>query len=155
MKLFKNTSVKVSYTTHNTINRPVSTYNHTQQDKYEKSGIYNLKCHDCKKAYVWQTGGAFPVRLREHFWNYKFANNKSKFAEHLLDHSYSCGPMNTTMDILNLTSKVTMMNTLKMFHIYSETKRDNQINDRHTVKSNAIFNFIIRSNSDQDLPTPH
>jgi hypothetical protein len=35
--------------------------------------------------------------------------------------------MNTTMDILHLTSKATTMNTLEKYHIYNETSRDNQI----------------------------
>jgi hypothetical protein len=34
-KLFKNTSVKVTYTTRNTINRLLSAQYHTQKDKYE------------------------------------------------------------------------------------------------------------------------
>jgi hypothetical protein len=38
-KLLKNASVKVTYTTRNTINRLLSTQNHTQKDKYEKSGV--------------------------------------------------------------------------------------------------------------------
>jgi hypothetical protein len=84
---------------------------------------------------------SFSVRFREHFRDYKYANSKSKFAEHLLDHHHSFGPKNTTMDLLNLTSKGAMMNTLERLHIYNETNRDNQINDRHTVKPNAIFDL--------------
>jgi hypothetical protein len=154
-KLLKNTSVKGSYTTRNTINRLLSTHNHIQQDKYEKSGIYKLTCPDCKKAYIGQTGRPFSVRFREHFHNYKYANNKSKFTEHLLDHHHSFGPMHTTMDVLHLASKGTMMNTLERFHIYNETKTDNQIIDRRTVTPNAIFDSIIHINSNQGLPTPH
>jgi hypothetical protein len=112
-KLFKNTSVKVTYTTRNTINRLLSAQNHTQKDKYEKSGIYRLTCPDCKKVYVGQTGRSFSVRFREHFWDYKYANSKSKFVEHLLNHHHSFGPMHTTMDILHLTSKGTMVNKQK------------------------------------------
>jgi hypothetical protein len=63
--------------------------------------------------------------------------------------------MNTTMDILHLTSKGTMMNTPERFHIYNETNRDNQINDHHTVKPNAIFDTIIHIDPEQGLPTPH
>jgi hypothetical protein len=152
MKLLKNTSVKVMHTTRNTINRLLSTQNHTQQDKYEKSGIYKLTCPNCN---VGQTGRPFSTRFREHFQDYKYANSKSQFAEHLLDHHHSIGPMITTMDILHLTSKGTMMNTLERFHIYNETNRDNQINDHHTVKPNTIFNTLIYINPDQGPPTPH
>jgi hypothetical protein len=64
-------------------------------------------------------------------------------------------PLGPWMDILHLTSKGAMMNTLERFHIYSETKRDNQINDRCTVKLNAIFDSITHLNSNQGLPIPH
>jgi hypothetical protein len=62
--------------------------------------------------------------------------------------------MNAIMDILHVTSKGTMMNTVERFHIYNETKNENQINDRGTVKPNAIFDSIIQVNSDSGLPTP-
>jgi hypothetical protein len=139
-KLFKNTSVQVTHTTRNTIKRLLSTQNHTQKDKYEKSGVYKLTCPDCKKAYIGQTGRPFSVRFRENFRDYKHSKNKSKFAEHLLDLHHSFGPINTTMDILHLTSKWTMMNTFENYHIYNETSRDNQINGHHTVKPNATSN---------------
>jgi hypothetical protein len=153
-KLFKNSSALISYTKRNMINKLLSTHNHIQQDKYEKSGIYKLTCPECKKAYVGQTGRPFSVRFREHFRDYRHANNKSKFAEHLLNHQHSFGPMNTIMDILHVTSKGTMMNTIERFHIYNETKNDNQIDDRGTVKPNTIFDSIIQVNSDRGLPTP-
>ena len=43
--------------------------------------------------YVGQTGRPFRVRFQEHFRDYKNANNKSKFAQHLLEHSHSIGPI--------------------------------------------------------------
>jgi hypothetical protein len=156
MKLFKNTSVRVTYMTHNNINRLLSTQNHTQQDKYKKSGIYKLTFLIAKKHMLdRQTDRPFSFRLRKNFQDYKYANSKSKFTEHVLDHHHSFGPMNTTMDILHLISKRTMMNTLKRFHIYNETNRDNQINEPHIVKPNSIVDSIIHLNSDQGLPTLH
>jgi hypothetical protein len=38
-----------------------------------------------------------------------------------------------------------MLNTLEKFHIYKETKKGNQINDRHTVARNAIFDAILNT----------
>jgi hypothetical protein len=38
-----------------------------------------------------------------------------------------------------------MLNTLEKFHIYKETKKDNQINDRHTVAHNTIFDVILNT----------
>jgi len=36
-----------------------------------------------------------------------------------------------------------MVNTLERFHIYNETKIDNQINDKCTVRPNIIFDMLI------------
>jgi hypothetical protein len=39
------------------------------------------------------------------------------------------------------------MTTLERFHMYNETKLDNQMNDNIAVKLNAIFEVIIQINS--------
>ena len=36
-----------------------------------------------------------------------------------------------------------MMNTLENFHIYQQTKQDNQLNDKNTVTKNILFDAII------------
>ena len=36
-----------------------------------------------------------------------------------------------------------MLNSLKKFHIYKETKIDNQINDKCTIRTNIIFDALI------------
>ena len=40
-----------------------------------------------------------------------------------------------------------MTNTLERFHIYNETKLDNQINDKWMIKFNIIFDTIIQRNT--------
>ena len=47
-----------------------------------------------------------------------------------------------------------MMNTLEGFHIYKETKAGNQINDRLTVKENAIFETVIHEDPYKRQATP-
>ena len=51
------------------------------------------------------------------------------------------------MDILYVTKKGKLMNTLERFHIYDETKRNNQINDKNTVHQNIIFDMIIHAST--------
>jgi hypothetical protein len=75
-KLFKNTSVRIAYTTRNTISRLLANQTGSHHDIYESSGVYKLTCPDCGKAYIGQTGRPFSVRLREHFRDYKYANSK-------------------------------------------------------------------------------
>ena len=42
------------------------------------------------------------------------------------------------MDIIHITSKGKMMYTIEKFYIHQETKLNNQINDKLTVKPNII-----------------
>jgi hypothetical protein len=44
------------------------------------------------------------------------------------------GPIYEIMDILYTTGKGTFMDTVERFHIYSETRKNNQITDSNTVK---------------------
>lgn len=47
------------------------------------------------------------------------------------------------MDILRTTNKGKMINTLKGFHIYNETKINNKINDKCTVGHKIISDTLI------------
>jgi hypothetical protein len=52
------------------------------------------------------------------------------------------------------TTKGKLKDTVEKFHIYKETRNNNQINDKNTVKPNAIFDIIVRENSDRVHSTP-
>jgi len=56
--LFRKTNLKIAFRNNSTIQ---SLLKHKQQvpDIYTQSGVYKLKCPDCNKAYVGQTGRAF------------------------------------------------------------------------------------------------
>ena len=59
IKLFKDSSVNVTFTTRNTINNLLSIKPRTYQNKLENSAVYWLTCPDCKMEYVGQTGSHF------------------------------------------------------------------------------------------------
>jgi hypothetical protein len=67
----------------------------------------------------------------------------------LLENKHSIGHINDIMEVLFTTTKGTLMDTVEKFHIYKETRNNNQINDKNTVKPNAIFDMIVRENSDR------
>jgi hypothetical protein len=94
-KLFKNTDVKVTFTTDNTIERRLAMKHGTDHSKYDKSGIYQLTCPDCKMKYTGQTGGPFKIRPQEHLRDFKYGKNKSKFAQHLLETNSHSAPWKT------------------------------------------------------------
>jgi hypothetical protein len=120
MKLFKNSSIKVSFTTNNTVSKALllKSNQNLEQNKYGKSGIYRLTCLDCNMRYVGQTGRPFRIHFKEHFQDYKYANKKSKFAKRLLENGHSFGHIENIMEILDSTGKGKQMDTLENFYIF-------------------------------------
>jgi hypothetical protein len=105
------------------------------QSQYEKSGVYKLTCPDCQKKYIGQTA-------------------------HLLENQHSVGPINGDMEVLYsyTTSKGKLMDTIKKLYVYIETRENNQINYKNTVKSNVIFDIISSQDPLQGAhwcPTKH
>lgn len=70
----------------------------------------SIKCQDCNNKYIGQTDRTFYIRFQEHFRDFKYRNEKSKFA-HCIDNIHSIAPMENIMDVLYRTKKVNMMNT--------------------------------------------
>ena len=70
-KLFKSTDVKVTFNTDNTGERRLATRHETEKNTYNKSGIYQLTCPDCKMKYAGQTGNPSKLAFRNilEIWN--------------------------------------------------------------------------------------
>jgi len=51
--------------------------------------------------------------------------------------------MEDIMKVIHITGKGRMLNTLESYHIYKETKAENQINDSLTTKD-KIFEAILQ-----------
>jgi len=113
------------------------------QNKYDESGIYQLTCPDCKVKYTGQTGRLFKIGFQEHLGDFKYGNDKFKFAQQLLENIHAIGPMEDIMDIIHINNKGKMMDTLGKFYIHKETKSNNLINNKLTVKANAIFQTVV------------
>jgi hypothetical protein len=56
------------------------------------------------------------------------------------------------MELLYTTTKGRLMDTIEKFHIYEETCNNNQINDKNTVRPNAIFDAIVHALPDRVHP---
>jgi len=140
-KLFKNRNVKVAYMIKNNLGKLLKPQNTPQPNKCEKNGVYQLECLTCHKIYTGQTGRPFHVRFHKYYNNFKYANNRSTFTQHIINEGDSFGPMNEIMDF---TRKGKMFDTLEKFYIYRHTKNGNQINDKLTVQSNPILETIVQ-----------
>jgi flagellar biosynthesis regulator FlaF len=144
-KLFKDTTVNITYTTKQTIRKLLAPKPNPTLDKFSNSGVYQLTCPDCQMKYTGQTGRSFKTRFKEHFHDFKYNIQKSKFAQHLLNSGHSIGPTDDIMSIICTTTKGRLMNTIENFHIHKETHLNNQINDTNTVKPNFIFDVLIKN----------
>ena len=113
-KIFKNTNVKVAFSTSNTIEKLLVTRHHRTKCKYENCGIYQITCPTCNMKYIGRTG-PFRVRFQEHFHDFKYGNGKSRFAQQLLENRHSISPMESIMEAIHITNKGQMMDTFKRF----------------------------------------
>jgi len=46
------------------------------------------------------------------------------------------------------------MDTIEKFYIYSETRNNNQINDKNTIKPNAILRTLVSMTAHRTLTDP-
>ena len=92
------------------------------QNQFGKRGVYQLTCPDCNMRYIGQIGRLFRVRFQEHFRDFKYGNNKSKFATHLLQNKHSIGHIQDIMKVLYITNKGRLTDTIEKFYMYKETK---------------------------------
>jgi hypothetical protein len=91
------------------------------KDTYQHSVIYELSCHTCSKKYMGQIGCFFETQYEEHTWSVKTSNN-SKYTQHIINNQHTCGLVENTVKILHVTTKGYCMNTLEIFHIYTESQ---------------------------------
>jgi len=141
-KLFKHTNLRIAYRTTNNIQSYLYPNTHTK-DIFTLSGVYELTCPDCGKAYVGQTGRDLRTRFDEHKRAYIHNSHTSKYALHLIEHSHTLGSMQNVMRLLNFQRKGIHLDTIERFHIHRQAATNNHLNDDHTLSVNSIFDSIL------------
>jgi hypothetical protein len=116
-----------------------------QINTYERCGVYQLTCRDCKKTYTGQTGRTFEKRFKEHLQAFKYNPQNSKFAQHVTESGHSFGKKTDILQIKFIGKKSKFLDTMEKYYIYQETKINTQINDKNTVSYNKIFETILES----------
>jgi hypothetical protein len=96
-------------------------------DKYDANGVYQLECPTCNKKYIGQTGRLFKTIFREHYNDFKYTNNRSKFAKHIIEEGHNFGPMNEIMEVIHIKKKGKMLDTLEKCYIYKEINSANRL----------------------------
>jgi hypothetical protein len=54
------------------------------------------------------------------------------------------------MDVIHTASKGKMLDSMQNFYIYKETRINNQINEKCTVKPNVVFETLILEDTDRE-----
>jgi hypothetical protein len=139
-KLFKDTQLKIAFRTRNTINNILK--HHTQTDKYNNSGIYQMKCLDCPLKYIGQTGRAFNIRYKEHIHAIRSNNSNSGYSNHILNTKHTYSTITDTMDVIRIGRKGRHLNTLEKYHIYEISRNNLHMNETHIELHNPIFKTV-------------
>lgn len=69
-------------------------------DKYNKIGMYQLKCLDYPLKYTGQTGRAFNTSFKEHIQAIRNNNSNSGYSSYILNMGHTCGIITDTMGII-------------------------------------------------------
>jgi hypothetical protein len=102
--------------------------------------VYQLKCGECIRIYIRQTGQPFKMRYKEHIREIKNSKENSKFALHIQSTGHKCTSMEETLEVLHFQHTGRIMNMLEI-HIYEAHKQGLQLNEPY----NCIFEIITKN----------
>ena len=99
-------------------------------------------------------------RANEHKPNPRINPQKSSYAQHLMDESHSSGKIENNLEIVQISNKGFILDTLEEYHIYRAIKQNSNLvlNDKLNYSSHLIFNKIIENQIRWTSPpgqTPH
>jgi hypothetical protein len=130
---------------------------HEQQttECYTGSGVCRLRCPDCKKAYVGQTGEVSKYDLMNTDTHSRPTVIRQNFAQHLIKHNHSFDNIHNTIQVLQHHRKGPHLNTLERFHTYAEYITHSHRNDNRTIYPNKIFDVLLKPDHSRAQPPTH
>jgi hypothetical protein len=96
--IFKDTQLNTAFRTQNTIEN-ILRYK-TKTEKYDNSGVYQMKCLDCPLRYIGQTGRTFKIRYKEHIQAIRNNNSNSGYSKHILNTGHAYGTITDTIGVI-------------------------------------------------------
>lgn len=152
-KQLRRHNIELAFKTNNKIVNRLN-LNKNLKEKGEKSGVYKLKCASCPSIYIGKTGRSFRTRYKEHLPNPRADNQKSSFAQHLVDKNHDTHSLDTALEILHTCNKGNKLDTLEEYEIYKAQKvyynSDHILNDKLQFNSHFIFNSILNQNQNSE-----
>ena len=119
--------------------------NKTKINLENKTGIYKLKCNDCDKIYLGQTGRPFKERFKEHLPTKNLENIKSNFAKHIVNENHNYTNLEKNLEPVHLCEKGRLMTAIEEYEIYKHFKINPNIllNDQLQFNSNYLYDTAI------------
>ena len=121
----KNNNITIAHQSNQNIERRLIN-NKDKIPALGKSGIYEIKCCNCDKSYIGQSGRAIRKRFSEHL-----THPNSAVYQHIIEEGHNFNI--TNMKLLKHLPKSILMDYTEMFYIHKRRERD----------KNALINNIV------------
>jgi hypothetical protein len=133
---FKQTDVKISFRTTNTIQQQLNTAKHRHNDP---SGRYKLKCNTCNKVYVGQSGRAINIRFKEYIRYIRSNNSTSAYAAHILETRHEYETKENTIKLLKPCRKGKHMDCWEALYMQTLHHKQVFIGEQQIGEVNPLF----------------
>jgi hypothetical protein len=119
---------------------------HLRTNKYNKSGIYQIKCLVCPLKHIGKSGRIFHTIFKEYIQAVRNNNSNSGYSSGALNTGHIYGAVTDTMDIIRTHKKGRKLNILEKYHIYKISKNRLHVNDTNIDTHNPIFRILQEIN---------
>ena len=135
--LFPKTALKIAFRHTNTLLQQIK-----QRPKNNNpSGIYQLKCNSCNRAYVGQSDRAISLRHKEHLRYIRNNNAISAYAMYILHNRHQVGPADETLKLLKPCNKGIKMNCWEVLCMDMHCKEGLLIPEKQVTDTNPLFDL--------------
>jgi hypothetical protein len=143
--LFEYTNVRIAYKCTNTISHLSKPTNKATlpSSPYDISGIYELTCMTCNKAYVCLTSRNLKQCYKEHTRYIKNNNPQSAYALHILNNQHEYGPIEKTMTHLKPLKNTSLLTPYEQFFIQAFHKSGRLVSEQNPSERNPLLQMAI------------
>jgi len=103
---FKHTNIGISFKSTNTLQLLIKTKLANNTEEQDKGSIYKITCNTCQMSYIGQTSRSLKQRYQEHVRYVRNNEPQSACALHILNNKHEYGPINNTITLLNIPTKL-------------------------------------------------
>jgi len=142
--LFKSKGLKIAFKTNNSLQKHLHNSNINKQDKFSKSGVYQLNCQypGCTVNYVGRTKRNFYTRYKEHRNAVRY-NKYSAFCNHIFDNNHHFTNIETDLKILHYENKEKELNIKEAIEIHiAKNNNPLNINDHSLLRQSPLFSIL-------------